>query len=231
MKVNKILAGQRKSFLRDPMSLFFMFIPFIIFSLVKFGLPVIAPYLSAWVDIYDYYDFILFILYLITPMLFGIVLGLQLMDERDQDVLTYIAITPFSLDGYMSIRAVTGSFFGFIFNVILALLLRDVFTIKLFAMFFLASLLVPYYAFAIFAFSKNKVEGLTKGKLMTFTLIGAVIPFYIKSKWSYFLAILPTFWIEKVFNANTNLLLTVFLIMGTAVSLISILFLNRIKSI
>ena len=111
------------------------------------------------------------------------------------------------------------------------MLLKERITLKLISLFILASSLVPYYALAIFAFSKNKVEGLTKGKLMTFTMFATVIPFFVESKWNYLLAIFPTFWIERIFTSDSVLLMFISLILGLISVLISIFLFNKIKKL
>lgn len=231
MKIINVLIGQRKSLLRDPITLLLTFVPFIIFSMIHFGLPVLSPLVVKWVNIYDYYDFIKLIVYMLSPALLGMVLGLLLMDEKDQDVLSYIAVTPLSLDGYIRIKTLAGALVGFIFNIILGILLKEIFSLKILFTFALSSLLVPYYALLIFSFSKNKVEALTKGKLFTFTLLAAVIPFFSSSRWVYLLVIFPTFWIEKVFTADSIVSLTPSFLAGMLISLLSLYCLKQKKII
>ncbi len=218
MKIVKILTGQRKSLLRDPMSLLLSFLPILLFLLLRFGFPVLTTYVAKWVDLNNYYGFIKILFYILTPTLMGIVLGLLLMDERDMDVLSFIAITPFSLSGYIMLKAVTGAVVGFIMNILLALLLKELFSISLILTFMLCSLLVPLFAFSIFTFSKNKVEALTKGKLMTFVMLGAVIGYFIKSNWGYIAGVLPPFWIEKLYFSMDKKQTVIFFIPGLLIT-------------
>ncbi len=230
MKIFRILIGERKSLVRDPMSLFLTFIPFLIFSMVKFGLPVLSVFLKPWVDLYSYYGFIMLMVYLMTPMLLGMVLGLLLIDERDLDVLTYISVTPFSLNGYLLLKALTGTIIALMFNILIAIMLKAEFDMKLVLTLILASMLVPYFALAIFVFSKNKVEALTKGKLISFTIFGTVIPYFTNSKLVYLLVFLPTFWIERLFFANSISSVLISFSIGTVINIISIVFfMKRIR--
>lgn len=222
MKIFKILIGERRSLVRDPMSLFLTFIPFLIFFMVKFGLPVLSDLLKPWIDLYLYKDFIMLMVFLMTPILLGMVLGLLLIDERDLDVLTYIAVTPFSLNGYLMLKSITGTVISFLFNILIALLLRVEFDLKLFLTLIMASMLVPYFALAIFVFSKNKVEALTKGKLMSFTIFGTIIPYFTTSKLVYILAFLPTYWIERLFFAESIYDAALSFLIGIIINLLTI---------
>ncbi|MBN2618954.1 MAG: hypothetical protein JXR64_11645 [Spirochaetales bacterium] len=202
MKIFNILSGQKKSILRDPISILLVFVPFLIFGFIKLGLPIIRPYLLTWIDIYTYYEFILFILYLMIPLLLGMVLGLQLMDERDLDVLSFIAVTPISLRGYIYIKSLTGAVVGFIFNVIIALLVGESFSFRIFIFFIATSLMAPYFAIVIVRFSKNKVEALTKAKLISLIIFSGIVPYFNHSIFTNLLSIFPPFWFEKIFFSN-----------------------------
>ncbi|MGL1893539.1 MAG: hypothetical protein OCD02_18015 [Spirochaetaceae bacterium] len=227
MKIFKILTGQKRSLFRDPMTLFLTFIPFLIFGLVRFGLPILNTYIIEWVDLYHHYEFIMLTLYLVTPLLLGMVFGFLLMDERDLDVLTYISVTPVSLKGYIIIKTITGSVIGFLFNIILAILIKDKIDIRLIITLLLSSILVPYYALAIFTFSKNKVEGLTKGKLMGFTLFAAFVPYFTVTKLSFLLGIFPPFWLEKIYFALNIKELIIYTLFGLLSLFLSLSLLYR----
>lgn len=227
MKIFKILRGQNRSLLRDPISLFLSIIPFLIFLIIKYGLPVLDGYINKWVDIYDYYKFIKFMLFMISPMLLGMVLGLLLMDERDQDVLTFIDITPFSLNRYIALKSLIGGVIGFIFNIILALLIKEPFSFRIISTFVLSSFLVPFYALLIFKLSKNKVEALTKGKLLTFTIAGGIIPYFVSSRWTFLLGIFPPYWIERVYFSSTTIEIIIFLIAGLFLNMIFLKLTNK----
>jgi len=135
-------------------------------------------------------------------MLYGLIIGLLLIDEKDLGVLKYIAITPLSLNRYLLIKCGTGVLITIVYNFVFILLLRYKVDLNLILTIILCSGLVPYFSIFIFIFSKNKVEALTKGKLSSLIIIGAVVPYFIPSKINYILGVFPTFWIEKIFYSN-----------------------------
>lgn len=222
MKYLKIFKGQVRSLFRDPMALFMSFIPLMLYFIVKFGIPALANYIEKWVDLVPHFSFIYLIFYMMTPTMLGIVLGLLLMDERDMDVLSFIDITPFKLSNYIIFKSVIGCIIGFLVNLLLALLIGEIITVSLIFILLLSSLLVPFFAFFIFAFSKNKVEGLTFGKLSTFVIIGAVVPYFSDTVFVNLLGVLPTFWIYKIFYSESFLFSLIFFLIGTAITLIYI---------
>lgn len=231
MRFTTILKGQVKSLFRDPMALFMTFIPFLLFFIVKFGIPAIGQYVKPWVDLVPHYRFIYLIFHIMTPTMLGIVLGLMLMDERDMDVLSFIDVTPFKLVNYILFKSVIGCVIGFLFNLILAILIGSEITLNLLFTFILSSLLVPFFAFFIFAFSKNKVEGLTIGKLSTFVIIGSIIPYLSDSSFVNISSVLPTFWIYRIYYCQNLLSLLIYFFAGSSITLAYILFFKSRSSI
>lgn len=229
MRYTTIFKGQVRSLFRDPMALFMSFIPLILYFIVKFGIPALSLYVDKWVDLVPHYAFIHLIFYMMTPTMLGIVLGLLLMDERDMDVLSFIDITPFKLSNYIIFKSVIGCLIGFFVNLLLALFIGDGITLNIIFTLLLASLLVPFFAFFIFAFSKNKVEGLTFGKLSTFVIIGAIVPYFSDSVFVNLLGVLPSFWIYKIFYSENQVLSLIFFLIGITVTLIYI-WLLKVKS-
>lgn len=219
MRYAIIFKGQVRSLFRDPMALFMSFIPLILYFLVKFGIPLLAAYIRKWVDLVPHYGFIYFIFYLMTPTMLGIVQGLLLMDERDMDVLSFIDVTPFKLNNYILFKSVIGCFSGFIVNFLLAYFIGAEISLNLVLTLVLASLLVPFFAFFIFSFSRNKVEGLTFGKLATFVIVGAVVPYFSKSIFVNLLGFLPTFWMYKTFYSDILLYKIIFFLVGVALTI------------
>ncbi len=228
MKIFKILSGVNKSVFREPISIVLLSVPFILILAVKLGLPPLAILISNYVDIYNYYSLILFCIYLMTPSLLGMVLGLLLIDEKDLDVLTYISITPFKLKNYILLKSIAGGVTGFFANLLLLILLGDIISFKNILLLLSCSLLVPYFALTIYRFSKNKIEALTRGKLLSLTLIAGVVPLLLKTKTLYFLGFLPQFWLAKIYISAGTLTSLLPFIISIAISLATIKIFSKI---
>lgn len=215
----RIFKWQIRSITRDPMSMFLSLIPFLFILLIKYAIPALFNFLLTWVDLRSYTNFVLFVFYLMTPSLLGIVLGLLLMDERDLDILSYINVTPISTGRYIWFKSLLGVIGSILVNLIICKSVGEELGVRELLLFINSSLLVPIYALVIFSFSKNKVQGLTIGKLANFVVIGAVIPFFVTSPLVNILGVLPTFWSYYIYYGSSPIIM---FISGSILSIIYI---------
>lgn len=231
MRIKNIIKGQSRSLFRDPLTAFLFFIPILIFLLVEFGLSFIQPYLEQWILFENYREFIHLLIYLICPTILGMVMGLVYLDEKDMDIFSFIEVTPVNIGGYLWIKNISGMIIGSLFNVVLVLLFKDKFSIQIITLILLSAILVPYYSMLMLISSKNRVEGLTKGKLLTFTIIGAVVPYFTEHPASWLFSLLPTFWMERVYTTDSVLIVVISLIFGFITGLGPIIYLIRKRKI
>lgn len=200
MRVRTIISGQRRSVFRDPLTGFLFFIPLLLYFITEYGFDTLQPYVERWIIFSNHRDFIGLLILLISPTLLGMVLGLEYLDEKDMDIYSFIEVTPVNLSGYLWIKSSLGVLVGVTFNSLLTLLLKLPFDIYHTLTILLSSILVPYFSILMLMTSKNRVEGLTKGKLLTFITVGAIVPYYTNSPLKWLLSPLPTFWIEALYS-------------------------------
>ncbi len=96
-----------KSVRRDPLLVYMLVIPPLMVLLVRLILPRATAYLSEGFgfDLVPYYPMLLgFFFVLQIPFLFGLLVGLLVLDERDDDTLTALRVTPISMAGYAFYR-------------------------------------------------------------------------------------------------------------------------------
>ena len=70
-------------------------------------------------------------------------------------------------------------------------------------------------ALFLFAFSRNKVEGMAMAKLSGLILLGLPVPFFMHSNWQYLFTPLPSYWMAR-FCLEENV---VFFLIAMALSL------------
>jgi fluoroquinolone transport system permease protein len=138
------------------------------------------------------------------PLLLGAVLALQLLDERDQNTLVALRVTPVPPAVYPAYRAgvtialttvsvlaslaITGQVGGqtLVLSVPIALM---------------AGLLAPVLGFTMSSLGRNKIEGLAVMRvigLAVFTL--PMIPFFfLDSPWQLAFGLLPAYWPVRAF--------------------------------
>lgn len=136
-------------------------------------------------------------LILITGYIFGAITGFTLLDDKDDNVLMSLKITPISVKAYVILKLIISYIFGF-FAMLILVLVTDFLPGASFWSLLLISLVGalqgPAVALIVNSFAKNKVEGFVIMKLSGLLLIVPVLTFFIFNWKEVFLIIVPGFW-------------------------------------
>jgi fluoroquinolone transport system permease protein len=187
------LSGfELKNLVRERMTLVMIFWPLIIGSLVRLLIHqgIIDGQTATLLAV---------IITLLAGFAFGAMAGFSLLDDRDDQVLASIAISPVSVEMYIWFKVVF---------VYLMAVLAGLFMIwvsgelnmgfgQMLAVAALAALQVPAVAFLVNAFAKNKVEGFVSMKATGFILLFPLFGFYFLDAKEWFFAIAPPHWAAK----------------------------------
>lgn len=190
---------------RDSLLLQVMLVPFLFVVPVRLLVPPIESYLqsSFGFDLAPYYPLILsFFFVLNIPLLFGALTGFLILDERDDDTLTALRVTPVSMTsyaGYRVLAAVTMSFLYILLTLPLtglvsASLLPDLIPVAL-----IAGLFSVFVGLFLAAFASNKVEGLAFMKGVGWLMIGPLAAYFVPGRWELLFGVLPTYWPARAF--------------------------------
>lgn len=190
---------------RDSLLLYIVLIPWLLVVLVRLIVPGVTDWLaeSFNFDLVPYYPLILsFFFVLQLPMLFGIVSGFLVLDERDEGTLTALRVTPISITSYALYR-ICFTILLSVSYVLACLLATGLMPISLLPsvvpVALVAGLLSPVFVMLLAAFANNKVEGLALMKGFGILLLGPLAAYFIHSKWQLLLGLLPSYWPAKAF--------------------------------
>lgn len=194
----------------DPMLMMSMATPLFLLGLLAFLFPLIKDLVLSHFQ-YDiqqhYYQCVIFTLPL-TPMLFGMVYGFILLDERDQGIITLISVTPYGKSGYLKTRLSIPSILSFITILALCLTLNinELVSISHIIIASLAlSLNAPLVLMFLGAFASNKIEGIAISKAFGLILIAILIEFILPHPYNWLGAYSPLFWVAKSFFAESSI--------------------------
>lgn len=188
----------------DPVLMVGIFAPLALLVVSRFGFPIVADWLmNDYVfNLYEYSSFAAIFLVVTIPMLTGMMTGLLMLDERDDNVISYYAVTPLMRRGYMIYRLVLPS--------VLCTLLSSLYFIgsglssyQLEHWYILVLLACEAPCFTLFlaSFSANKVEGLALSKIGGLFIAGPIVAYFVPGPWQLLGAWIPTYWPVKVFFA------------------------------
>ena len=184
--------------MRDPIVRFMIAYP------IAFGM--IGRYVIPWageigaMDLHTQGDFPLAFLLLITPHVFGAVIGFSILDDRDDGVLTSVAVTPLGIHRFLSFRlillfimSVVSTLYVLLFSNLGILGTGDIIGLSL-----LASLAAPVSGLLINAVATNKIEGFAVMKGTGIILIFPIAGMFFDDAKELLFGFAPGFWPAKV---------------------------------
>ncbi|MFB4324566.1 MULTISPECIES: hypothetical protein [Paenibacillus] len=205
---------------KDPVLMAVLIGPLMLLLLSRWGYPVA----DNWLDVNysfqlePYRGFTASLLVTTIPMLTGMLTGLLMLDERDENMIAYYAVTPLSNKGYLLYRLALPFLLCTVLSIAYLSLsnLSEIGVDSLFVILLLA-LEAPLFSLILVAFSANKVEGLAFSKIGGLFIAGPVVATFVPGGWQVLGGWLPTYWPAKtplLMTNNEPFLVLVFLLVG-----------------
>lgn len=221
-KIIALALGDLKHISRDAVLSMSIVAPILLAITVKFIVPWIHELVLVQLsyDLTQDYDFIMSFLVLMTPMMSGMLTGFMILEERDEDLLTYYAVTPLAKSGYMLYRMISPVVISFTLSLVLLKYtsLINLNLLELSPVVFLASLEAPIIALFMATFASNKVEGLALAKVSGLLPFAALVGYIINSNWKLLAGIIPSYWVCQAFLIkNSHSIFWLYIIIGLIV--------------
>jgi fluoroquinolone transport system permease protein len=205
-KMLLLSLGDLRNISRDPMLMMVFIAPILMAIVMKIGLPLAAA--AAWdrlaFDLTVHYPFILSLVILFVPMLVGTMVGFIILEDLDENLLAYFAVTPVSKAGYLFYRIITPVLLSFFLTLVMVWIigLVPVNYLILIPVLLIASLEAPLFALFLGVFAANRIEGLALSKAFGILLLAPLAGYLIASPWQLAAGILPPYWVSKSFLAG-----------------------------
>ncbi|WP_442604003.1 hypothetical protein [Paenibacillus sp. KN14-4R] len=198
-----LIRGDMRQITRDPMLAFYLIAPLLLMAAVALGVPMVTGLLQERLnfDLSGYYDFIMSFALLLIPLILGVMSGFMMLDERDENVINYYAVTPLTKSGYMWYRLLLTIVLTVIYSILLLTFsgLTPVRPMNLLLLLPMMAMEAPILALFLAAYASNKVEGLALSKGASLLIIAPIIAYFAPVPWQYVGGFLPTYWISKTF--------------------------------
>jgi fluoroquinolone transport system permease protein len=192
-----------KSIHRDPLLRWLVFYPLLITALIRWGVPLLSVRLAEQFqfDLTSYYPLLMSFVLLVTPMLSGIVIGFLLLDQKDDQTLIALQVTPLTVNGYLIYRTIMPSLLSLVMTLVIFPLagLVEVGFLPLLVAALGAAPLAPLYALFTAALAANKVQGFAVIKALGVLLVFPVIAWFVAPPWQLIFGLVPLYWPTKLF--------------------------------
>ena len=198
-----LIAGDGRNVARDPMLAYMPLIPLALTLGLRLIVPRATDLLASRLDVAAYHDVVTAFLLLLTPLLVGMLAGFVLLDERDENVLLSIAVTPLGRTRFLLYRLALATALSFVLDILLVGLLALV-PLRLAALIpvaLIGSTEAPLLALFMATFAGNKVEGLVLAKAGGLLFLAPVAVVFLPSGWGLLAGVMPTYWVTRSFLA------------------------------
>lgn len=208
-----------KKWIRDPMVSLLLIYPIILALVVRFGVPFAEDKFGF--PLTPYYHIIIGALLLFVTILTGTVIAFSILDDRDNNILYAIDVSPISFNTFIGLRFIMCFVLTYISSV-LAILISGI-EVPLYAMLLISisiSLFASLSAMFINCFSNNKIEGFAVMKGGGSIIIFPIVAMFFTDKKEFFFGFEPNFWTVKALsvamqpNMDFNLTFGAYYIVG-----------------
>lgn len=189
---------------RDSGISWMILLPLITGALVRWGVPPLHSYIleTYSFDITPYYPPLLGYFFIgLAPMVFAVLIGFVLIDEKDDNTLTALQVTPLSLYSYLAYRIIVPIIltlilvpFLFPFSGVSNLSWSGAFLSAL-----AGAPIAPMFALYLASLAQNKVQGFALMKLSGLVLLLPVFAYFVEPPLEYLFGLVPTYWPIKVY--------------------------------
>jgi fluoroquinolone transport system permease protein len=171
--------------------------------LFRFAAPPVADVLRRQFnfDLVAYYPLLMSFLPLIMAGMIGTVVGFLLLDQRDDQTLSALLVTPLSLGDYLRYRLSGLMLVTVVFGAVMVPLAGLTATTPLQAVVssVTAMPLAPIYALFLGTFAANKVQGFALAKAVGIVMVPCIMSYFVTGPWQNAFGLLPHYWPLKVF--------------------------------
>jgi fluoroquinolone transport system permease protein len=194
----------RRSITRDPLLRWILLLPL----LLALGLRWVGPRLIGQLGeaigfplAPHYLPLVGFAMLAMVPMLVGTVVGFLLLDQRDDETLSALRVTPMPIGVYLAYRLAAPMLVSTLVSIALVPLAGlNVAATGLVLGAAAAAPLAPIYALALAGLAANKVQGFAMMKALNVLVVPPIAAYFLPAwEWAFYWA--PTYWPAAVFWA------------------------------
>ncbi|MCG8512557.1 MAG: ABC transporter permease [Halanaerobiales bacterium] len=205
-KYRSLIWTQTKRIGKDNLLLILSVYPLILAVVGKYLIPFLREAFLENLDLSEHYPAILVFFILANPYIYGSLAAFTLLDEREENVLQAIRVTPLKLSNYLGAKVLffvivsiaTGVLITWYINLVTIGLGESVMINSLMA------LSAPLSMLMINSFAKNRVEGFALVKGTGFMILLPALAFYVPERYSLLAGVIPGYWPAMAINKLSN---------------------------
>lgn len=192
-----------KSVWRDSLLRWMFAAPFAFGLMYVWLVPIVEARLQAdfALSLVPYYPLLASFLLLTMPTISGVVIGFLLLDQKDDQTLAALQVTPLTATGYLAYRLTIPMLLSVITTVAVMpwIGLVDLGLLELTFCAVITAPMAPLFALFVAGFAANKVQGFALMKAVGFINWPPILAYFLDVPIQLACGVIPTYWPSKVF--------------------------------
>jgi fluoroquinolone transport system permease protein len=198
-----LVAIDLRSVTRDSLLRWMMFVTPAIGLLLRLATPSLTATIETrfGIDLTPYYGLMMSFLPLAVAGIYGTVVGFIFLDQRDDQTLTALLVTPLSLTTHLYYRTLGLACGCVVISAITLALagLTPMTWLQLIAVSLGAAPLAPIYSLLLGCIARNKVQGFALVKALGIIVAPCVYAYFVPEPWQSLFALIPHYWPLKAY--------------------------------
>lgn len=221
-----------RNWVRDPMLALATLGPLVLALICRLTIPAITDLTEPVIELSSYYPVIVGSMAVFGPTIYGFVVGMFVLEDREQGVLTAYRTTPLSARGYLLYRGGTAYVLSLTATLpaIIAMGLIPLSPAVLVGTVLVSALGGSVITLAFGTLASNTIEGLAFSKLINVIALGPVaVVVAVSEPLQFIVGVVPTYWPLKAFVAGTtgDPAWLLYLLIGASVHLLALALLRQ----
>lgn len=194
-----------RNWVRDPMLAVAAVGPLVLAVIIRFGTPTVATMVAPIFALPPYYPVIAGSMVVFGPTIYGFVVGMFVLEDREQGMLAAYRTSPLSARGYLLYRGVTAYTLSLTATLpaIAAIGLVPISPMVLIGTTAVGALGGPVIALGFGTLASNTIEGIALSKLVNLVILGpALVIAVVPTPLQFVAGVFPAYWPVKAFVAS-----------------------------
>ena len=200
-----LLMADLRNWIRDPILAIAAVGPFVLAVVMRFGMPVVTELAAPPVELTPYYPVITGSMVVFGPTIYGFIVGMFILEDREQGVLAAFRTSPLSGRGYLLYRGTTAYVMGAVATLpALAVIgLVPLSPVALVGSVAVGAFGGPVIALCFGTLASNSIEGIALSKFVNLLVLGpAVAIAVVPEPVQFVFGVFPTYWPVKAVVAS-----------------------------
>lgn len=202
-----LVLADFRNWVRDPMLGIAAVGPLVLAVCIRIGEPVITDLTTPVFELSSYYPLITGSMTVFGPQIYGFIVGMFILEDRELGVLTAYRTSPLSGRRYLLYRGLT-AYVSSLVATLPALVVIDLTSVPpavIVGTAVVGALGGPLIAFVLATTSANTIEGLALSKLLNLVVIGpALVIAVVPEPLQFVSGVVPMYWPVKAFVAGAG---------------------------